>query len=153
MEKSYRTLLVEDEEHKTTDLLSRLGAAGFSNPVVASGVRDAVLAVMNQKFDLVILDMALPTFAKGDVGGVGGVAQSMGGIEVLRALKSSGSKVKMIVVTQYPEILINGVKIKLHALPRILKERYNQDLLGSILYSFKTPEWEDKFDKLLGRVK
>ncbi|MER8406825.1 hypothetical protein [Mesorhizobium sp. M0768] len=152
MRKLYNLLLVEDEEHKTNDLLRRLEVAGFGKPTVATGVRDAVLAVMQRPFDLIVLDMALPTFAKGEVASAGGVAQSMGGIEILRALKSSGAKANLIIVTQYPEILINGEKIRLSALPRLLTARYGQNVLGSILYSFKTPEWEKSFDAALWRL-
>lgn len=153
MRKPHKVLLVEDEEHKTNDLLRRLDASGFAQPVIVTGVRDAVLAVMQKRFDLIVLDMALPTFAKDEAMSAGGVAQSMGGIEVLRALKSCGSKASLIIVTQYPEVLINGERIRLSSLTRLLATRYDQNVVGSILYSFKAPEWEAKFDNLLGRLR
>ncbi|UHS55502.1 hypothetical protein [Agrobacterium vaccinii] len=148
-----KVLLVEDEEHKTTDLLNRLKQSKVTNssePTVAKSVREAVLAVLGNTFDLIVLDMALPTFsgAGRDEGG-GGVSQAIGGIEVLRALQSTKKKASIIVVTQYPEIAVGGERVKLSQIGKVVSKRYDQNVLGAVLYSFKTPEWEANFDRLL----
>lgn len=152
-----RVLLVEDEEHKTTDLLNRLKQSTVTNknePVVAKSVREAVLKVLSFNFDLIVLDMALPTFSGSarEEGG-GGVSQAIGGIEVLRALQSSGKKTSIIVVTQYPEITVSGERLKLSQVSKVVSKRYGQNVLGAVLYSFKTPEWEANFDRLLESAK
>jgi ActR/RegA family two-component response regulator len=152
-----KVLLVEDEEHKTTDLLNRLMDSAVTNdsePVVAKSVREAVLAVLSDNFDLIVLDMALPTFSGSarEEGG-GGVSQAIGGIEVLRALQSSGKKSRIIVVTQYPEIAVSGDRVKLSQISKVVSKRYGQNVLGAVLYSFKTPEWEANFDRLLESAK
>lgn len=145
-------LLVEDEEHKTTDLINRLRKAGFGEGqiTVTRSVREAVLAVLDTDYDLLVLDMALPTFSKirPDEGG-GGVAQAVGGVEVLRALSSCGKSTKVIVVTQYPEVIVNGEKLKLQNVGKAISTRYNQRALGAVLYSYNSPKWEASFDNLL----
>ncbi|AUW47509.1 response regulator [Rhizobium leguminosarum] len=148
-----KVLLVEDEEHKTVDLKNRLRVHGVadSDLTFAQSVREAVLAVVTTTFDLVVLDMALPTFSKvrPDEGG-GGLAQAVGGVEVLRAMQASGKRAAIIIVTQYPDIILNGEKVKLQNVAKIISQRYEQNVLGGVLYSFNTPKWEAAFDGLLG---
>jgi CheY-like chemotaxis protein len=150
-----KVLLIEDEEHKANDLTARLLAKGVLHRDLmrVSGVRQAVLEVTNQNFDLIIVDMALPTFSSSreDSGG-GGAAQAVGGIEILRALWLAGVTTKIIIVTQYPDVIIGGNRVRLHQAARVLSNKYKQDVLGAVLYSYKTPEWGAAFDALLGRV-
>lgn len=150
-----KILLVEDEEHKTTDLVNRLKIIYPDHFLyLARSVREAVLEVLKREFDLVVLDMALPTFsdASRDEGG-GGVSQAIGGVEVLRTLQSAGRNCNVIVVTQYPEIIISGERVKLQQIGKVVSKRYGQNVLGAVLYSFKTPAWEENFDRLLGAIK
>lgn len=151
-----KVLLVEDEEHKTADLIARLGAAGISSGdlCVAAGVREAVLQVIDNTYDLIVLDMALPTFSKGGLsGGEGGVAQAVGGIEILRALNATGKRCRIIVVTQYPDIFINGDKIRLSSMPKVISAKYGQNIVGAILYSYNDKAWEKAFDAVVDRIK
>jgi len=149
-------LLVEDEEHKTKDLCDRLTRHGIKPDQleIVTSVRDAVLTVNRRSFDLVVLDMALPTFSKAgseDVGG--GLAQSVGGVEVLRALKAAGQTSKIIVVTQYPEIIISGQRVKLSSIGKFVSSKYKQSVTGAVLYAYNTPEWGAHFDMLLRKMK
>lgn len=150
-----RVLLIEDEEHKANDLTVRLRAAGISagDTVQVGGVRQAVLKVTDSVFDLVVVDMALPTFSDSADNISGGTAQAVGGIEVLRALSAAGISTKIIIVTQYPDIIVGGNRVKLGQAARVLSKQYKQQVLGAVLYSYKTPEWEAAFDALLGKVK
>jgi DNA-binding NarL/FixJ family response regulator len=151
-----KVLLIEDEEHKANDLTARLRAKGVAarNVVRVGGVRQAVLQVIEASFDLVIVDMALPTFSDStDDSGGGGTAQAVGGIEVLRALSAASVSTKVIIVTQYPDIIVGGNRVRLGQAARVLSKKYDQEVLGAVLYSYKTPEWEAAFDALLGKVK
>jgi CheY-like chemotaxis protein len=147
-----RVLLVEDEEHKIADLTERIIHAGVSKRdlVTVSGVREAVLQATGGSFDLVILDMALPTFSQGTGGGV---AQSVGGVEVLRALSAEGLSLKIIVVTQYPGIIIGGKNVPLSQIGKVASAKYGQEVLGAVLYKFKMPEWPEMFDALMEKAK
>lgn len=149
-------LLIEDEQHKANDLKRRLLHCGISEKrlCTVSSVRDAVLTVLGSKFDLIVLDMALPTFSGGkDGSGAGGVAQALGGVEVLRALAMGTETAKVIVVTQYPEIVIDGERVRLTSVGKTIQKRYGQEVLGAVLYSYNTPEWEAVFDRLVERAK
>ncbi|GAA0251878.1 hypothetical protein [Methylorubrum aminovorans] len=147
-----KILLVEDEEHKINDLSRRISASTLSNAelTVAKSVRDAIRDVMQFKYDIVILDMALPTFTKEKKSGeTGGLAQASGGIEVIRMMQKIKQAASIIIVTQYPDIFISGQLIKLKKIKDTLRQRYEVDVAGVVLYSYESQEWMSSFDNLL----
>jgi DNA-binding response OmpR family regulator len=78
-----RVLVVEDEPRIASFVVKGLRAHGFTPETVASGA-EALLRVPGGAFDLIILDLGLP---------------DMDGLEVLRALRRSGSSVPVVVLS------------------------------------------------------
>ena len=149
-----KVILIEDEQHKSDELKAMICKAGVDETdlQIYSGVTQAVLAVSSSEVGLIVLDMALPTFSgSARTDGGGGVAQAGGGIEILRALKSIGKNVKIIIVTQYPDILVDGRRVKLGNMSKILSKKYDQSVLDAILYSYDTGSWAQKFEVLVRR--
>nr|WP_228244373.1 response regulator [Porphyrobacter sp. GA68] len=144
-------LLVEDEPHKKEELTASLQGffAGGAELEHVDSVSAAYSAVSERDYDLIILDMALPTFtAEGDAAGRG-YDQAQGGVEVLRALKSRNLRAKIIIITQYPDITFGGKRLKLTEAPKVLSRRYNQDVVGSVLYKYRSPSNHTKLTALL----
>lgn len=135
-------LIVEDEIPKLEDLYDffslRYKEWGVSS---ARSVRSAIDAVRSEKrFDLLILDMSLPTF---DITSneAGGQPQGFGGIEVLRYLQKIDSALPVIVVTAF-EAFTSGLKsITLDDLRLSLKERYPSNFKGAVYYNVVLTSW------------
>ena len=144
-----RLLLVEDEPHKRDELIDCINEVFHTQPEVVDGVSQAVLNVMGEKYDLIVLDMALSTFGESADDKQKGHDQAQGGIEVLRALKLKGGATKIIIVTQYPDFYIGGIKVKLKDSPKIIKERYNQNVIGAVLYHYKSKSTLQKIKSIL----
>lgn len=133
-----RVLLVEDETHKRDEMKQCVQEIYGLAPEIVDGVNSAVLEVLNCDYDLIILDMALSTFGDSAEDRKKGHDQAQGGIEVLRALKSANKSTKIIIVTQYPDFYIGGTKVKLKDSVRIVREKYNQTVVGAVLYHYKS---------------
>lgn len=152
-------LLVEDEAHKRDELTHSIQNVLGIEPNIVDSVREAVIAVRSTNFDLIILDMALPTFSEDSVdsedAGVHtkGHDQSQGGVEVLRALNSQKKRAKILIITQFHNFTINGVKVKLKDAQKSVLEKYNQDVVGALLYKYKSKEVLQKFSSILKSVK
>jgi CheY-like chemotaxis protein len=131
-------LLVEDEIHKRDEMVQCVEEVYGFHPDIVDGVSSAVLKVMDVDYDLIILDMALSTFGENADDNKKGHDQAQGGIEVLRALKLAKKMAKIIIVTQYPDFYIGAKKIKLKDSPKIISLRYNQNVIGAVLYHYKS---------------
>ena len=141
-----RMLIIEDDDFKADDLKREIGPA-FQLCVVAS-VRDAVVRVLGEAFDAIILDMALPTFTAGAASS-SGTAQPQGGVEILRALKSENPETPVIIVSQYPDLEVDGDFHSLEASPGVLSERYGIRVIGAVIYDFENRAWTEEFGRLL----
>lgn len=144
-----RILIVEDDEFKAEHLRPILGGRG--EIVLVKSVREAVVMVLSDDFDLIVLDMALPTFTKSPLSS-GGTAQAQGGMEVIRALKSRRASVPIIIVSQYPDLEIDGSFLALQSCPTILRDLYEVNLVGAVLFDFDDQSWEETFRGLLGEA-
>ncbi len=133
-----RVLLVEDEVHKRDEIKQCVQEVYGFSPEIVDGVSSAVLKVMEADYDLIILDMALSTFGDSADDKNKGHDQAQGGIEVLRALKLAKKSTKIIIVTQYPDFYIGGSKVKLKNSPLIIREKYMQNVIGAVLYNYKS---------------
>ncbi|WP_232925738.1 hypothetical protein [Pseudomonas rhodesiae] len=133
-----RILLVEDEIHKKDEINSCVLEVFGNLPVMVDSVSSAVLEVKSNDYDLIILDMALSTFGESAGDNKKGHDQAQGGIEVLRALKGYRKQSNILIVTQYPDFFIGGIKVKLKNSPKIICEKYSQRVVGAILYTYKS---------------
>jgi CheY-like chemotaxis protein len=131
-------LLVEDEVHKRDEMRSCVFEVYGLEPKIVDSVNSAVLTVMKFDYDLIILDMALSTFGDSAEDNKKGHDQAQGGIEVLRALKAAKKIAKIIIVTQYPDFYISGNKVKLKDSPKVIQQKYNQEVIGAVLYTYKS---------------
>jgi CheY-like chemotaxis protein len=148
-----RILLVEDEEHKRDEIIQYVHQVYDFSPDVVDGVRSAIMQIMEEDYDLIILDMALPTFGGNAADNNKGHDQAQGGIEVLRVLKLEKKSTKIIIVTQYPDFYIGGIKVKLKDSPKIIFDKYNQKVIGAVLYHYKSKTTQQRITSILRSCK
>ena len=138
-----KILLVEDDEFKATDIAKVL-ADSLPEATVqrATSVTSALRAIDSDRFSLVILDMSLPTFELTGPGG-GGSPQGQGGLEILRLARRLGNSSPFIIVTQYPDIEIDGRDVPLSEASKALRSRFGIDVRMCLLYEFDGDTWRD----------
>jgi DNA-binding response OmpR family regulator len=79
----FRALLIDDEEELVTTLVERLGYRGIESEYALDGY-DALNKMKDGNFQVVVLDLKLP---------------GLGGLEVLRRLKSGWPDVPVLLIT------------------------------------------------------
>lgn len=142
-------LIIEDDKFKAEDLLG-LFHRQYEVTVVTS-VREAVVQVINRDFDLVILDMALPTFGT-SASSPGGTAQPQGGVEVLREMQAAKRTGAVVVVSQYPDVEIEGRFVVLAECPSQLSRRYEVSVVSAVLYHFQDDEWRTQLEEVIANL-
>lgn len=144
-----KVLLVEDDEFKATDILKVLGESLSQAEVLrAMSVTSAMKAINSETFALIVLDMSLPTFEMSGPGG-GGSPQGQGGLEVLRLARRLQNSSPFIVVTQYPDIELDGSDIPLATAAKALRGRFNVNVKACLLYEFDRDSWRTPFREFL----
>ena len=140
-----RVLIVEDEDFKAADV-RRVLADIIPNQreTKASSVTSAMRLLMAELFDILILDMSLPTFDLSGPGG-GGSPQGQGGIEILRLTKRLAARPSIIVVSQYPDIEVDGRAIPLAQAARVLSDKFGVSVLKCVAYEYASDSWRADF--------
>jgi CheY-like chemotaxis protein len=144
-------LLVEDDEFKAADI-ARLLNEGLPASTLerAASVTSALRMITAGAYDLVVLDMSLPTFDLSGPGG-GGSPQGQGGVEVLRLANRLGVKATYVVVTQYPDIEIDGQEIPLSEAAAKLTARFKLKVAECVPYEFDGNDWEQDLREFLSQ--
>ncbi len=141
---SMRVLVVEDDQYKAKQLSAFLRDS-FETAVVdiASSVSSGMNRIKSGEFDLILLDMSLPTY---DVGPseAGGRPQSFGGRELLRYIDRLNIITPVIVVTQYERFSDKGKEhLDLESLNDMLFKQHSLTYQGLVFFASTNDNWRD----------
>lgn len=138
-------LLVEDDPFKEEPLSDAIRLARPTSTIrVARTVQQAVELVRNADYDLIILDMALPSHEIRP-GGAQPISQPSGGLEVLFELHYEERKDRVVIVTQYPEIEFEGRMHALGAFPKAIRRKMKVNVAAVIGFSVRSDGWKPRF--------
>lgn len=136
-------LIIEDDAFKESALKEVLlqidGRFDFETAV---SVQTAVSAIRTRKFDLVLLDMSLPSHDRSRGKG-NPTSMPSGGLEILLTLNRLKRPDPVIVVTQYPEVDLDGSLIPIDDVKGALLKIVNIDLLSVVHYDQTDDSWKD----------
>lgn len=129
-----RVFIVEDDTFKLSQLKSAvLQVEGLISIDVACSLQDGMTTLSEQEFDLVLLDMALPSHT-GDAGSTDIYSQPVGGLDILLFLSMGHRKEKVIILTQYPTVEYNRHHVPLPKLREKLLEDDVSNVVDVILF-------------------
>lgn len=147
-----RILIVEDDSFKSESLHAFVnGSIPHAKILCVSDVASAVHEVQKNNFDLILLDIALPSHP---VVSGGGSPMSLlsGGLEIIFELHSLNRNDPCIVVTQYPEIEITGKFFPVISAAEAIRECFGCDVIACIQYSEESNDWELELSELLKNI-
>ena len=138
-------LIIEDNNDKRNTikdfLRKKIEHAIFSE---AKSYSAGISEVYNGKWDLIILDMSLPTY---DITHTetGGEMKPMAGREILRRMQNRRINIPVIIVTQFD--IFGENQISLSSLNQEFREKYNHIWQGTV--SYDKPTWQIELDELI----
>ena len=144
-----KILVVEDDEAKRVQLGQFLRREFPDMDIheersLQSGLR----YVRQNRLDLVLLDMTLPTYDAGP-GESGGETHVFGGREFRRQLDRFDISVPVIVVTQFETFGQGTRTIELSKLDQALREEHGSQYRGSVYYHAAIHGWEEELKSLI----
>jgi response regulator len=143
-----KILIIEDDKNKRNQIIERLsGYFPDLEFIVKSSFQQGVKTLRSSSFDILLLDMTLPTFDI-DINSSGGKIRNFAGMDILDVMQQRKIVLKTIVITQYESFGEELVTIS--QMKDILRERYNKNFVDIIYYSSSSKSWFESLKKLLG---
>ena len=112
-----------------------------------AGLRD----IMSNSYDVLLLDMSLPTWERESVRKQEGF-ERFGGETIMREMKRKNKLIPTIVITMFSEFGMGKSFIDLENLDKHLQLQFNDFYHGYIKYSSSERKWEDELIKVLGEI-
>ncbi|MER8906647.1 hypothetical protein NKH99_03050 [Mesorhizobium sp. M0854] len=145
-------LLVEDDPFKEEAIgVALKEVVVVERLVCARAVQTAVESVCATSYDLIILDIALPSHDRAL--GVGNPkSMPSGGVEVLLELNRLRRSDAVLIVTQYPEVEIWGELVRLPEVIGRLSEEISVNLIGILHFDQSNANWRASFARFIGGI-
>lgn len=137
-----RILLVEDDEDKRDEIKEFILTNVTDHLVITKSFQSCKKALNANHFDVVLLDMTIPTF---DVSPTepGGRSQAFGGKLLLAEMVRKRIKSRVFVITQFDFFGSEEDGISLIELDSQLKSTYPEIYRGSISFKIGYDDWKE----------
>lgn len=135
-------LIIEDDDYKLERIKS-FASSELGNPIISTSesLKEALEAIANETFDLIFVDMAIPSHPT--IAGQGTpVSFNTGGLEVIMELSALGRNDPCIIITQYPDIEISGEYIPISAVKKALPLLLECEVAACVLYEEDSDSWK-----------
>jgi DNA-binding NarL/FixJ family response regulator len=147
-----RLLIVEDDENKRNRVVEFVTERfPRSRIAVARSFQGGMRSILEGGFDLVILDMTMPTF---DIGREedGGRPQPYAGREILRRMDRHGINTPVVVLTQFDRFGVGADVLTLEELDSQLRESHGDNYRGAVYYNVALEGWKEELARLITAV-
>lgn len=139
-----KMLLIEDDDYKAAQIVD------FLNPVhsikVVKAYQSGLRAIMSEQFDILLLDMSMPSFE------LSTRHRSFGGKDILFEMRRKNVEIPTIVVTQYSVFDVERENVTLSQLDEQLKKEFDDVYYGMVHYNAASIDWTGKLQKIIESV-
>jgi len=144
-----KVLLIEDDEFKQRSIELALRACRPDFLITsADSLYTATAALEDGPFDLIVLDMAIPSHPP--MPGQGApVSFLTGGLDILLELEARGRVDPCIIITQFPEIEISEHFYSVDRAARAIRDNLGYNVIECVAYSSDSDTWLEHFTELL----
>lgn len=153
MDQQLKIILVEDDTKKIEDITSFLSKKlNKCELIVRESYQSGIKEILHNDFDVLLLDMSIPTYDKTPIE-VGGPYEKFGGYKILKELARKNRALKTILITMFDDFGESDQSITLNQINSTLLEEFPLHFLGSVFYQSKETKWQDELYPLLLAIK
>ena len=150
--KKTKTILIEDDIKKIEDIkeyvTKQLGCEIF---IVKESYQSGIREILKNDYDLLLLDMSIPTFDKTPLES-GGPYEKFGGYKVLREIIRKKRPVKTILITMFDDFGESDLSITLSQIDQSLKQEFSNIYLGSVFYHARENKWQEDLKTIIQEI-
>lgn len=146
-------LIVEDDPFKMEGIQAHLmGLFGGRIETCACQALSSAKALLASKhFDLAIVDMSIHSHEP-EAGAGSPFPLSSGGLDVLFEIIYSGSNTPCIILTQYPDIEIEGTPVPIEMAQQEILEKFEIKVAGCVRYIENDERWKVTMTSILEQL-
>lgn len=146
-------LVVEDDDNKRHQLVTFLVETYRDLKCVeAKSYQSGLKAIIQDRYDVVFLDMTMPTFDRAPADG-GGRIRPFAGREIFAQIASRDIAQRIIVFTMF-EVLGEGEnQVTALELDKQLRGTYDKNYIGLIYYNAASSEWKGRVKDLVSQMR
>ncbi len=146
-----KVLVVEDDEDKRQHLMEFILSETTAEIAEARSLQGGLRALLRDSFDLVVLDMTMPTY---DITPTedGGRPQPYAGREILQQMERREIKTRVVIVTQFDRFGHSDDEITLEELNTQLKNAFPINYMGAVHYSVTFAGWQENLRRVLSKL-
>lgn len=146
-----KILLVEDNHFKREKVLEFLNEIEKFSISEAASYNRGLSAAAAETFDLIILDMSMPTFDRTETER-GGRFRVFGGKEIVSRLKKQDKLSPFIILTGYSQFSDDKDNLSLSQINDLLT-LYGENYKGTIYFDSATSVWKQELSKAIEKIK
>jgi DNA-binding NarL/FixJ family response regulator len=152
MNNDSKIILIEDDKKKIDDLIDFFKQSyNYSNLIVKQSYQSGMRELLSGKYDLLLLDMSIPTWDKSS-SEPGGNYEKFGGYTILKELARKKRNIPTILITMFDDFGESDTSITLTQLNDALSAEFPTDFIGSVFYSSIGVKWRDNLKALLNHL-
>lgn len=145
-----KILLIEDDEPKLVQIQDFLRTfSSFFEVTTARSLSSACKNIDSNDFDIVLLDMSLPTFDGGKTANASGRQKTYGGKDILAYLWEIERECKVYVITQFKDFPGEEGALNLPELHAQLKRDFPSLYIDHVYFENSSDSWKINIAKLL----
>lgn len=146
-----KVLIIEDNSLKREKVVEFFLSKYSAEIEEAASYNGALAAAWDRKFDLLVLDMSMPTFDRSEIT-QGGRFRTLAGKEVATKLKRGGRLVPFVVLTGYKDFSLDSKSLsiqQIHDLLVCLGDEYK----GCIVFNSADVQWQEELTMVVEKIK
>jgi DNA-binding NarL/FixJ family response regulator len=137
-------LLIEDD-HKKMDDIKSFVESKFPDMqlTIKQSYQSGLRTIIQDKFDLLLLDMSLPTWKSIELEDMGSF-EKFGGVNIMKEMQRRKIIVKTILITMFDDFGEGDSSITLPQIDEYLRSDFSNFYLGYIFYNSRSTDWTEK---------
>jgi CheY-like chemotaxis protein len=147
-----KILLIEDDKKKIDDIKQFINSKNNTYDLsIKESYQSGLKELIRGKYDLLLLDMSLPTWESEEYGAVESF-EKFGGYKIMKEMLRKQKLTKTILITMFDDFGESDLSITLSQIDTMLKESFNDFYLGYVFYNSKQSNWKDKLQHYIESI-
>lgn len=150
--KIYKILVVEDDFKKKEDIRNFLSSdLSFVDVMIKESYQSGLRELINNSYDLLLLDMSIPTWDK-SIDEPGGNFEQFGGYKILKEITRKKKPVNTILITMFDDFGESDTSITLSQLDHLLKNDFPDIYKGAVYYNTREEQWKNDLSTFINNL-